>query len=323
MLDLFRRNLFAYNIFLLAYCLILRVSWFFFDHPFDTDHAGILSSLLYRGIGLDHWSLKVLSMVLIIYQAFQVNRLVSLNRLTRENTLFPGLFYILLVSMTAAFIPLLPVLLANTFIIIMLMDVFKQTRNVALPINMFNVGLWAGLSSLFYTPYTIYLLLGMFGVLYLRTYKWLDTLRAILGFVVPYFLLCTVLFVSDDLSSFVSLHFADVFSFLDLRRTLTWQNYTVMATYGVIILMAVITSSTYSSGLNIHVRKKINVLFITMMGGLILMTLVSNTGIDSLIFLTIPLCVFMAAMFLELEKQFAEIIHFLLFIMAMSFQYLL
>ena len=299
------------------------MSWFFFDHPFDTDHAGILSSFLYGVIGKDHWSLKVLSIALILYQAFQVNRLVSLNRLTRENTLFPGLFYILLVSLTGEFIPLLPVLLANTFVIILLMDVFKQTRNIELPMNMFNVGLWAGISSLFYTPYLIYLGLGMFGVLYLRTYKWLDTLRAILGFVVPYFLLCTILFLNGQLHTFIPVHFGDVFALLDLRRVLTWQNYTVLAFYGMIILMAVITSGTYNSGLNIHVRKKINVLFITMMGGLILIALVANTGIDSLIFLALPLGVFMAAMFLELEKQFAEIIHFLLFITALSFQYVL
>ena len=145
-------------------------------------------------LGTDTILIKVFSIFLLLFQAIQINRLVSLNRLTNENSLFAGVLYLLMLSTTLEFIPLHAQILANTFIIMMFLDVFKQTRNVQLHLDMFNVGLWVGLASLFYFPYIIFLIIGILGVIYLRTYKWVDTVRALLGVLVPYFLLGTMSF---------------------------------------------------------------------------------------------------------------------------------
>ena len=174
MLELFRKNLFVYNIFLLTYCVVLRVSWFFFEVPFDHSHDGVLSTYLYDLIGDDSATIKVFAVLVLIYQAIQINRLVSLNRISSENTLFSGLFYLLIISITLAFVPLHASLLANTFLIVMLTDIFKQTKNHDLHLNIFNVGFWAGIGSLLYFPYIIFFPVGILGVIYLRTFKSID-----------------------------------------------------------------------------------------------------------------------------------------------------
>lgn len=323
MLQLFRKNLFIYNVFLLIYCGILRFSWFFQEKAIiEEDHAGILSHYLYDLLGPDTVLLKIFSILILLFQAIQINRLVSLNRLTNENSLFPGVFYLLLASTTLEFVPLHPMLLANTFIILMFLDVFKQTRNIQLHLDMFNVGFWAGLASLFYFPYIIFLILGIMGVIYLRTYKWVDTARALMGLFVPYFLLSAIIFLFDHLPDIWYLHVKDSMSFLDLNETLTWKNYVLIGVFALIILVSVFMSRSYSSGVNIHVRKKISVLFITLMGSMALIILSSDTNIRSLLFLVFPMSIVTAAMFLELDSQFAEILHILLFIMALLFQYI-
>lgn len=299
------------------------MSWFFQgDISIDSDHAGILSHYFYNFFGEDSTQIKIISIFILLFQAIQINRLVSLNRLTNENSLFPGVFYLLMVSTTIEFVPLHPMLLANTFIILMFLDVFKQTRNIQLQLDMFNVGLSVGLASLFYFPYVTFLILGILGVIYLRTYKWVDTVRALMGLVVPYFLLGTIIFLFDNLPDLWNLHIKGSMAFLDMNIALTWKNYVLIGVYALIMLISVFMSRTYSSGVNIHVRKKISVLFITLLGSLILMLLCADTNIRSLLFLVFPLSIVMAAMFLELEPQFAEILHILLFIMALIFQYI-
>jgi hypothetical protein len=292
------------------------------DANLDASHAGILSHYLYGFLGSDTVLIKVFSIFLLLFQAIQINRLVSLNRLTNENSLFAGVFYLLMLSASLEFIPLHAPILANTFIIMMFLDVFKQTRNVQLHLDMFNVGLWVGLASLFYFPYVIFLIIGILGVIYLRTYKWVDTVRALLGVMVPYFLLGTIIFLFDHFPDLWSMHLQGAMAFLDLNEMISWKGYVLIGVFALIILVSVFMSRTFSTGVNIHVRKKITVIFITLIGSVVLMLLCADTNIRSLIFLCFPMSVLMAAMFLELDPQFAEILHFLLLVMALVFQYI-
>jgi hypothetical protein len=292
------------------------------DTAVQTTHAGLLSRYLYNLLGTESIGIKIFSIFLLLFQAIQINRLVSLNRLTSENSLFPGVFYILIISSSLEFIPLHPQLLANTFIIMMLLDVFKQTRNVQLHLDMFNVGLWIGLASLFYFPYVLFIIIGIIGVIYLRTYKWVDTLRALLGVLIPYFLLGTIIFVFNRLPDLWSLHMESTLAFLDLTSPLSWKDYVLIAVFGMIILTSLAMSSNYSSGMNIHVRKKMTVILISLIGSLVLMVVCAGVDITSLLFLSIPMSILMASLFLSLEPQFAEVLHFIIFMMALGFQYL-
>ncbi len=322
MLDLFRKNLFVYNLFLLIYCIILRISWFFLEIPQSHLHDGVLSTYLFNLMGDDTIFIKIFAIVILIYQAIQINRLVSLNRLTNENTLFSGLFYLLIISVTLSFIPLHASLLANTFLIVMLTDIFKQTKNHALHLNIFNVGFWAGMASLLYFPYILFFPVGVLGVIYLRTFKSIDFFRAFLGLLVPYFLMATALFLTDDLSRLWSDHALGAFGFLNISDDFAWKDYTLLGIFAIIILISLATMGNFATGVNIHVRRKISVIFFTLIGALLLMVIVANTSMLSLIFLSVPLSIFMAMMFLKLEPQFAELIHFILFALAIAFQYL-
>jgi hypothetical protein len=118
------------------------------------------------------------------------------------------------------------------------------------------------------------------------------------------------------------MHLQGAMAFLDLNEMISWKGYVLIGVFALIILVSVFMSRTFSTGVNIHVRKKITVIFITLIGSVVLMLLCADTNIRSLIFLCFPMSVLMAAMFLELDPQFAEILHFLLLVMALVFQYI-
>jgi hypothetical protein len=204
----------------------------------------------------------------------------------------------------------------------MFLDVFKQTRNLQLPLDMFNVGLWIGVASLFYFPYILFIIIGIIGVIYLRTYKWVDTFRALTGVLIPYFLLGTIIFLYNRLPDLWNLHIQGTLALLDLNEPFHWKDYALMAVFALIILISMAMSNSYSTGMNIHVRKKMTVIFITLIGTLLLMIVCADTDITSLLFLAIPMSILMAALFLSLEPQFAEVLHFILFVMALAFQYI-
>ena len=323
MLELFRKNPFVYNLFLLLYVVVLRFCWFVLDVPVLDESNGILTYFLFQLLGGDSIVIKIFTLLLILFQAIQINRLVSINRLTDENSLFPGLFYILIISFGKIFIPLHPQILANTFLIIMLTDIFRQTRNERLQIGMFNVGFWGGLASLFYFPYILFLITGILGVMYLRTFKSIDLLRTFFGVVVSYFLLGTGLFLYDRLPDFWSIHFNESFAFLDLILIFEWKEYSILILFGLAVILSLATAGNYNDRFNIHVRRKINVLLWVMIMGVLMGCIVADTGLASLLFFSVPLSVILGAMFLKMEKQIAEIVHFLLVAIALVFQYLL
>ena len=212
--------------------------------------------------------------------------------------------------------------LANTFIIVMLTDIFKQTKNVALHLNVFNVGFWSGMASLLYFPYIIFFPIGVLGIIYLRTFKSIDFFRAFLGLLVPYFLMGTILFLQGNIAELWSQHISQSLSFFDFSGHLTWKGYTLCGIFALIILISIATMNNFAAGVNIHVRRKITVVFFALVGSLVLMIFVAQTSVLSLLFVSIPLSIFMAMLFLKIEPQFAEVLHFILLAIAIAFQYL-
>ena len=122
MLSLFRTNQIAFSILLLVYALILRFSYFLGSTPIDMANDGILSIFIKDYLGDSTLVTGMITVLVVFFQALLVNNLANKYRLFRETTLFPGLFYILLVSCIQDFLPISAVLLGNTFLIIAITD---------------------------------------------------------------------------------------------------------------------------------------------------------------------------------------------------------
>ncbi len=322
MLEFFRKNLFLYNALLLLYCLILRAVGFVktVPDPTDTNLFSTLVSDLFGGH--DTIMANLCAVLVILLNAFQINRLVNLNRITPNSSLFPGLFYILISSFALEYQGLNAIHLANSFMILALLEIFQQTRNERLLIRTFNVGFIAGIASLFYVPYVLLLPLGIAGMINVRTFKRMDYFRVLLGFISPYLILTALLFYYGNLGLLWSAHFNNSFSLFDFSL-MTWPHYLIGGIFLMGILLSVLNMGALTLKSNIHTRRKMNTLLLFLLTFTIMIPLVANTGIDRLLITSVPLSIFVGALFLRMDKQWAEILHFLLLAVAFAFQYIL
>ncbi|MGB4958535.1 MAG: hypothetical protein WBO36_03610, partial [Saprospiraceae bacterium] len=158
---------------------------------FQTDaNTNILQNIIYQAIpsGLLQ---NIVANILIFFHALMINYIFINHRMSREITLFAGVFYVLLVTINIDNSLLSNVLIANSFIILALYNLLKTYKIPHPTANIFNTGFWIGVAGLFYSPYFLFILFGLISLLVLRSFKFIEKLQYFIGCAIPYFLLFT------------------------------------------------------------------------------------------------------------------------------------
>ncbi len=321
MLALFRTNQFVANIFLLLYAIIVRGSVFMQSESIVLSQPGIFSKLLYQWIPSHSIEGLVVATVLVFVQAVLINIIVGKNRIANEISLLPGMFYVLLSSAFSEFLYLSPLILANTFYIIVLMELLSTYRKYSAAGAIFNIGLWAGVASLFYGSYLFLFILGVAGLAILRSFKLREQLMAISGLLVPYILAGTYFFMTDNFSEFWQEQMQDNFGFLDLQGTPDLIFYIKIGLLGLMLLTFIFSYNNYTKKKNIQQQKYINVLFT----GLLLSTLPlffqANIHLDHLLILVPAAGILLSFNFQNARGSFAESAHLLLLVGLLVLQF--
>lgn len=206
MLAFFRTNQLLANIFLLPYVVLLHLHLFIYPGKttlIDYDQ-GILSSWIIGWIGQNVMWNNIASVLLLFLQAIMINLLVINNRLSREISLFPGLFYILIASSIPSFLPLSPLIIANTFFIACLISLFSVYKKPIVASTILNAGIWIGLASLAYFSYFSLFILGLIGLNILRAFKIRERLMLLSGVFIPFFLLGVYFFWEGQLAFYLN-----------------------------------------------------------------------------------------------------------------------
>ena len=321
MLEIFRRNRFFNSLLLLPYTILIRI-WLVFDGTApDFRVKGILTDWIFGDLRPDSSLAVLLSIVLVYFQALMLNRIVIRNRVTRELTLFPGLFYILLVSFFPEYNSLSSPLIANTFVIIALsylMGAHKTTGNAA---RIFAAGFWFGMAFLFYFGFIVLFLCGMIGLSLLRTVKARELFQYIIGYTAP--LVITAMadyLLFDDLSGFAA-HFTGQFGFFDIDLPFGLPLFLQLGLFGVIFLMITVNYGRFSLRQNIHVQKKINILYSTMLFMLGVVLVQAHINYEEWTTISLPMACFVAILFIRSSQiLILEIIHFALLLTVIGLQ---
>jgi len=320
-LALFRTNQFVANILLLLYAIVVRGSIFIHSETLTLSQPGIFSELVYQWISPYSIEGFLLATVLVFIQAVIINVVVGKNRIANEISLLPGMFYILLSSAFSDFLYLSPLILANTFYIIVLMELFSSYRKYSAAGAIFNIGLWAGVASLFYGSYLFLFILGMAGLGIIRSFKVKEQLMAISGLLTPYILAGTYFFLVDQFSEFWQKQISDNLGFLDLEGTADLTFYIKIGLLLLLLLTFVFSYNNYTKKKNIQQQKYINVLFT----GLLLSTLPfffqANIRLDHLLILVPTGGILLSFNFQNARPQIAESIHLLLLIGLLVLQF--
>lgn len=253
---------------------------------------------------------NIIANFLIFGQALIINNIFISNRLSKEITLFAGLLYIIFISLIVENTILSPVLIANTFIILAVLNVFKTYKLPVATAFIFNTGLLLALASLFYSPYFTFIVFGIIALLILRSFKLLEKTQFFIGFVIPYFLLFTYRYWNGI--PFVDLNFIkDIFfHWPDFNTDLKFLFYFSVFVLIAAVFISLLNYRNLTGKKSIQAQKKIDVVYFLMLFCLISFLIFISEGVFQLMTLAFPLSLLVGALISDSKnKLFNEILH--------------
>lgn len=318
MLEIFRRNLFINSLLLLPYIFIVRIGTLI--NPVSVklpQESNILQELIFNNI-THPIAQSICANLLIFVQAILINNICNKNKLAREITLFSGLFYVLFVSLIPENLPLSNALIANTFIILAVRNLFETYKNAQASAYIFNTGIMIGLASLYYYPYFTFLVFGIISLLMIRSFKIIEKFQFFIGFGIPYFLVSTYRYWYD-------MPFAD-FNFIKsiLLKLPILKADGLVVTYisiGVLMLGVVFSFINYgnlTAKKAIQSQKKIDIIYVFMLFCFMSMIVFETNIYTHLLTLAFPLATLTGISVSESKKViFYEFLH--LFLLGLIF----
>ena len=262
------------------------------------------------------WSV-LLGFSLMIIQAYMFNRVITDKGLVDRNSQLPALFYIVLMSSSFSMMGLHAIWFANFFLIISLDKIFDVFNEDDVFLEVFNVGFFISIASLFYLPslWFVLLLIASLFIYYLVNIR--GILAAILGFFTPFMFLTVYYFWHDKLAEKATQYFSlqNLFSEFSLFNIVPigWASIGVI---GTVALVAI--TRTYIGGLRdkpVRIRKRFQVLLTYFIIALITIPFAGKQVYLHQAIIMPPLAAILARFFQENKKVFWNEFFFTLLIL--------
>lgn len=323
MLQFFRENRIFNYVFVLIYLIGIRLFTFFeaYGPLVDTDSAAFY--LLGEVNVLSPWAYKVISILLLFYHIAYINRLVGINKLAVGNSLFPGIFYILLISIFPDIHPLSSVLIGNTFFIIAIFNLFQIIHRNQRSKRMFNTGFFICLAAIWNIEFLWFFPFFILAGNSLVAIKKKDIILYLIGLSIPIYFTVSYLLLKGELSAFYQ-DFILQLKYIDYP--FVYENYGIVKVgcIGLLTLFIFISFNNLVNRTNIFVRNKLNFIFYLLTFGWIVFGLAGIVKLEDTMVLTIPLSILLGTYFLQINRHnISESFHFLLLLIALMFQYFL
>lgn len=312
MLELFRKNTLLNNSLLLIYTFSVRAI-FLFDRnlPRDQDgDGGILFDYITSLFAIGGTGEVLFTSFLVFIQATLLNRICGVNKITRENSLLPGLFLVLLSSLSLSFLPLSPIMLANFFLLIATHNFFLSSKESGTASRIFNTGFFTSVAAFCFQPYLLFIIVFFVGMALLRSFRWTERIQMFTGAIVPYLLLLIFGFVWDQIPLIIHLQWEQQLTFIYSVADFTWQAFVPVSYYLLSLLLGLFSYNGLIFRQNVQSRRKINLMyFITLMSGVVIWFQSDLRWTDIQVAI-IPLA-FLTGAFLQIikNKLLSELIH--------------
>ena len=146
---------------------------------------GMIDFIFGKSIGVYH----VLSFLLVAFQAFLVNNLISFNKVTTESTYYPALLYILFFSLSPHLYSLTPESMGLTFLVLALNFQFQHLEfRVKRDEKILGIGFYIGMSSMYFQAGVYYMIVSLLVMILFTKTLYRRYLLLLFGFFLPYLL---------------------------------------------------------------------------------------------------------------------------------------
>lgn len=215
----------------------------------------------------------ITSFVIMVLQAFMLNKVITDKNLIDRNSFLPALFYMVLMSSSFNLFGLHPVWFANFFVIISINKIFDVFNEDDVFLEIFNVGFLLSIASLFYQPAIWYIIIVIGALITYYLFNIRGILASLIGFVTPYLFVSLYYFWFDMLPE-KSESFLQFFQIIDFR-SLHITNYGKLSIAFFAIISIFLIAKIHLGSVTdktIRIRKRLQVvliLFFTMIASVL------------------------------------------------------
>ncbi len=263
---------------------------------------------------------NIIAIIVLWIQSIFINTIASTHKLGRETTLFAGLFYVLLISLSKESLALSPVLSANLFLIIGIFNIVESTKQVDIRHYLFNSGFFLTIAGLIYPPYLFTILFGFIGFYAMKPLKSFGNIQYLAGVSASYILVFGIQYL---VSGTIQHNFAFQFIQLSFLKNIISQQLVILISVYIVILIFVFLQYTdLMSKKSILTRKKIELFYVLMLFyGIAALLFYNNDSMD-MFMMALPLGTLFGLRISEFKSvTTSEIIHLLLLACLIFIQY--
>ncbi|TVQ11290.1 MAG: hypothetical protein EA361_12820 [Bacteroidetes bacterium] len=260
----------------------------------------------------------LLSFLFMILQAWMFNRVITGKNLVDRNSMLPALVYIVLMSSSFSLFGLHPVWFANFFLIITLDKMFDVFRDEAVFVEIFNVGFFVSLASLFYFPALIFIFLIISALIIYFLVNIRGIIASLIGLFLPYMFAALYYYWNDISIAEVFLAGNIQVDVAFLTRHIIPFGWVSIIVIGLTGLIAV--SRLYLGALRdkpVRIRKRYQVLFIYLIIAVVSVLIAGKTINIHHGIIMLPLSAIVAGFFQENKKSLLNEIIFTLLLLLM------
>lgn len=303
----------SFLLFLLIYALVIKGAYLL--HPAAPLIMPFADGIVYpylvdwlqQAIGFGKTGFTILAVLLLILESLVLNNIINRYRILPGQSFFPAFCYLLFSSFFVSWNTFSSPLITNLFILLLMQQLIslyatQNPRSLA-----FNMGLVAGLASLFYLPALGLLLLIWIAQLIARPFRLAEFILVIAGILCPWYFLSTILFLTDHL---------EILAILPLpllSYPLLSQAYWILGGMALLLwwfLFGSIRLQQDYMKMLIHIRKDWGILLVFVCIGLALPFLPDRFSLSGWLIAFIPMTIFISIGFWHVRKRwFATLIH--------------
>ncbi len=145
---------------------------------------------------------KIITLILIISEAFLINYIINNNEVLSKQSFVPALLYITYMCSCNDMLMLNPLLFANLFLLFSINKLLSSYRKDIAFSQAFDAGFLLSIATLFYFPCIIFIPLIGVGLVLFRPFIWREWIISIIGLLVPYCFVISYYFWNDALLIF-------------------------------------------------------------------------------------------------------------------------
>ena len=143
---------------------------------------------------------SVIAFVLLYSQALMLNYLLNEFRLMPRQNYLPAMAFMMITSLMPEWNYLSAPMLANSFVLLMIIFLFKLYNASNAKAQVFNIGLLAGISSYIYLPTAAFVITVLLGLMILKPFRFNEIVLFLFGFLTPYYFHAIYLFLASEMS---------------------------------------------------------------------------------------------------------------------------